>query len=154
MKIRVGVAILACAFGLARAAEAQEQGAKAVDAAWLKAVKANDVEALVACYAPDAVLWLPGAPEARGAKTIRDAYSGLLAANKVTDASIVNAAYQTSGDLSAGWGNFTLSLQPKNGGAPIIMKGRFIDVAKKIGGKWLYVADQASADPPPPAPPK
>ena len=154
MKIRVGVAVLACAFGLTLAAEAQEPGAKGVDAAWLKAVKANDVEALVACYAPDAVLWLPGAPEARGAKTIRDAYSGMLAVNKVTDASIVNAAYQTSGDLSAGWGNFTLSLQPRNGGAPIILKGRFVDVAKKIGGKWLYVADQASADPPPPAPPK
>jgi ketosteroid isomerase-like protein len=154
MKICVVVAALACVFGSICAAEAQERGAKAIDAAWLKAIKANDLEALVACYAPDAVLWLPGAPEARGAKTIRDAYAGMLAVNTVTDATIVNAVYQTSGDLSAGWGNFTLSLKPKNGGAPVVMKGRFIDVAKKVGGKWAYVSDHASSDPPPPAPPK
>ena len=33
------------------------------------------------------------------------------------------------------------------------MKGRFTAMAKRIGGKWLYVADHASADPPPPAAP-
>ena len=75
--------LLACAFGLAAAAAvaAAEEGAKGVDAAWLKAVKANDVDALVACYWPDAVMWLPDAPEARGEKAIRAAYAGLLGAN-------------------------------------------------------------------------
>ncbi len=82
--------LLACVFGLAAAATvaAAEEGAKDVDAAWLKAVKANDVDALVACYWPDAVLWLPDAPEARGEKAIRATYAGLLAANTVVDASL------------------------------------------------------------------
>lgn len=149
MRTRFAAAALACGIVLSAAALRAEEGAKSVDAAWLKAVKANDVDALVACYAGDAVLWLPDAPEARGSKAIRDAYAGLLAANTVVDATIVNAVYQTSGDLSTGWGNFTLTLKPKKGGDAVTMKGRFVDVTKKTGGKWAYVADLASADPAP-----
>jgi len=83
-----------------------------------------------------------------------DPYKALLDANTMTDASLTNTSYQTSGDVSAGYGNYVLTLQPKKGGAPVVLKGRFIDVAKKVGGKWVYVADLASNEPPPPAPPK
>ena len=147
--------LLACVFGLAAAATvaAAEEGAKDVDAAWLKAVKANDVDAVVACYWPDAVLWLPDAPEARGEKAIRATYAGLLAANSIVDASLANAVYQTSGDLSTAWGHFTLVLKPKAGGDNHVLKGRFLSVSKKSGGKWRYAADLASAEPPPPASP-
>ena len=145
--------ILVFALALAPLVAAAQEGVKAVDALWEKAIKANDLEAIVACYAPDAVLWLPGAPEARGTKAIRDVYAGLLSAFTVADATLANASYETSGNFSAAWGNFTLTLQPKDGGSPVMTKGRFTAVAKKMGGKWLYVADQASDDPPP-APPK
>lgn len=144
---------LLCALALASfAAKSEDEGIKVVDAAWLKAIKANDVEGLVACYAPDAVMWLPDAPEAPGTKAIRDVYTGLLNTFSVTDASLPNTVYDTSGNLSAGWGNFVLALQPRQGGSPVVLKGRFVAVAKKIGGKWLYVGDHASNEPPPPAP--
>lgn len=148
---RTILAIFACALGWAAAASAAEEGAKGVDAAWLKAMKANDVDALVACYAPDAVMWLPDAPEARGEKAIRAAYAGLLAANSVVDATLTDAVYQTSGDLSTAWGHFTLVLKPRAGGENAVMQGRFVVVAKKAGGRWRYAADLASADPPPSA---
>ena len=144
--------VLVSALALAPLAAAAQEGSKAVDAAWEKAIKANDLEAIVACYAPDAVLWLPGAPEARGTKAIRDVYAGLLSSFTVADASLQNASYETSGKLSTAWGNFTMTLQPKAGGSPVTTKGRFTSVSKKIGGKWLYVADQASDEPPPPPP--
>lgn len=117
MKTRFAASVvLTCGLALcAAAALAEEAGAKSVDAAWLKAVQANDVDALVACYAPDAVMWLPDTPEARGSKAIRDAYAGLLGANTVVGATITNAVYQTSGDLSTAWGHFTLSLKPRKG---------------------------------------
>ncbi len=150
IRMRIVPIVLACALGAAAALG--EDGAKAVDAAWLKAVKANDVEALVACYWPDAVMWLPDAPEARGEKAIRAAYAGLLGANTVVDASLTNAMYQTSGDLSTAWGNFMLNLKPRAGGDSVVMKGRFVSVSKKAGGKWRYVADLASVEPAPPAP--
>ena len=130
---------------------AADTGAKSVDAAWMKAMKANDLEAVLACYASDAVAWLPDSPEARGAKAIRAEYEGLLAANTVQDVSLIDGHYKTSGSLSTGWGRFTLTLAPKAGGAPILMKGRFTEVAERQHGRWVYIADHASAEPTPPA---
>jgi uncharacterized protein (TIGR02246 family) len=153
MKIRLaGALLLATLLVLAEAATltaADLTGAEAVDTAWTKAMMAGDVNAVMACYASDAVLWFPGSAEARGEKAIRDLYTGFLSANTVTDVSIKNSHYDTVQNLSAGWANFSLTVQPKGGGAATSMHGRFIDVAKKIDGKWKYVADHASADPPP-----
>jgi hypothetical protein len=43
-------------------------------------------------------------------------------------------------------------MAPQAGGDPVVMEGRYIEVAKRIGGKWLFVADHASVPlPPPPA---
>lgn len=142
----LGVCALAMIPSAARAGEA---GAEAVDASWAKAVRAGDVEAIVKCYAPDAVLWLPGALEARGEKAIHEAYAGLLSDNTVTDVSFTDTVYETSQNLSVGWGHFALTLQPKAGGAPVVMRGRYTDVATRLKGRWVYVADHPSADPPP-----
>ena len=126
---------------------AADIGAKSLDAAWMKAVKANDLEAVMACYASDAVLWLPGSPEARGEKAIRAAYQGLFSANTVQDAALTDTHYKTSGSLSAGWGHFSLTLAPKSGGAPATMNGRYVEAAERRRGRWFYIADHASADP-------
>ena len=122
-------------------------GAEVVDAAWSKAVVANDLNAVMECYDKDAVMWLPGAAEARGHEAIRAAYAGLFEANTVTDAAFSDTHYETNGNLSVGWGNFVLSLAPKSGGDPITMSGRFTVIAKRNGKKWVYVADHASTGP-------
>ena len=153
MRIRFTAgALILCALGFASAALAAD-GAEALDQAWMKAMKAGDAAAVAACYAPDAVLWLPGAPEAKGAKAILDEYTGLLSANTVTEVSLTDGHYETVQNMSYGWGHFTMTLTPKAGGAPATMVGRYVDVARKVGGKWKYVADHASTDPPPAAKP-
>jgi uncharacterized protein (TIGR02246 family) len=133
-------------------ARAQEQGGKIVDDGWVKAVTAGDVEAVVALYAPDAVLYAPDSMEARGTAAIRALYTEMLTANTVSNPSF-NTTYQTAGDLSTGWGTVTLTFTPKAGGAPQTMTVRVTAVTRKINGKWLYVADHASiplpASPPP-----
>ena len=129
-----------------------QDGAKIVDDAWVKAATAGDVDALVALYAPDAVLYAPDSMEARGTAAIRAAYEGLVGANTITNAAITST-YQTSGDLSSGWGTATLTLTPKAGGAPQTMTVRVTAVAKKVNGKWLYIADHASVPMPPGPPP-
>lgn len=146
--------ILVCALvPMARGADApiDVPGAAGLDNAWSKGMMAGDAAAVAACYAPTALLWLPGAAQAHGDKEILASYQKLLAEYAVSDVKFPGAAYQVSGDLSAGWGHFSMKLTPKKGGDPIVMTGRFTDVAKKFGNKWLYIADQASADPPPPA---
>jgi uncharacterized protein (TIGR02246 family) len=135
----------------ADAARAQSaDGIKGVDDAWVAAAKKGDVEAIVALYAPDAVYYPPDAFEVRGAAAIRKAYTDWFAAVTIPDARI-ESTYTTSGDLSLGYGTATLTMQPKAGGAPQTMTVRVTAVAKKVGGRWKYLADHASAPLPEPS---
>ncbi len=134
---------------------AAESGAASVESAWLKAFKANDVNGVVALYAPDAVGYFPGMAAVSGENGIRAAFEGMMSGNNVQDAKFFDRHSKTSGNVSVGWGRFELTLVPKAGGAPIVMKGRFTDVVERRNGKWLYIVDHASDEPPPaPAPAK
>jgi ketosteroid isomerase-like protein len=126
-------------------------GAKVADDAFAKAFVANDLAAVVALYAPEAKLFPPDSAVATGAG-IRESFAGLFANYTIMAFKTLDATYETSGTLSVGWGRFTMTVTPKKGGAPVVMEGRFTSVAKKIGGKWLYVSDHASFTPAPPAP--
>jgi uncharacterized protein (TIGR02246 family) len=141
----LGIALLAAAVPVAAA----EHGAETVDQAWVKAIKAQDVEALTALYAPDAVAYFPDG-EFKGKEAIRKSWTDFLATFTVKDASITSS-YETIGDTSLGHGHWTLTVAPKAGGDPMPMTGRASVVTKKIGGKWLYVVDHASVPLPPPA---
>jgi uncharacterized protein (TIGR02246 family) len=133
-------------------AVAGEQGAQTVDQAWAKAMKANDLEAVVALYAPDAVAYFPDG-EFKGKEAIRKSWTDFFATFTIKDATS-EGTYETTGDMSVGWGSWSLTVLPKAGGEPIPMKGRASVVVKKIGGKWLYVVDHASVPLPPPPPSK
>ena len=149
MRIRfVAASLILSALAFASAALAAD-GPEALDAAWMKAMKAGDANAIAACYAADAVLWMPGDQEARGAKAIHDLYAGLLGTYTVASVSLTDTHYETVQNTGMAWGHFMMTLQPKAGGAPTVMGGRFSSVARKIDGKWVYVVDHASADPPP-----
>jgi uncharacterized protein (TIGR02246 family) len=143
------VVLLLVALTVTARANAADSGAQIVDAAWISAIKANDIDAVMKCYAPDAIMWLPDAPTARGSKAIRAAYEGLLSANTVKDATLSEVTYRTVGKASLAWGNFSLTLVPKAGGDQVVMKGRFTEVAERRGGKWVYIVDHASAEPAP-----
>jgi uncharacterized protein (TIGR02246 family) len=142
----------ALALLLAMPAHAQD-GAKATDEAWIKAAKAGDVDALVALYAPGAVLYPPDTAEVRGTAAIRQYYVGMIGAVTVADAT-PNLQYITVGDTSISVGTLTMKMTPKAGGQPMSSTVRITAVARKIGGKWLYVADHASAPLPEPPPAK
>src|SRR5262245_5815988 len=144
---------LVCVGLLAAVPASAQDGLKGVDEAWIRAVKAGNVDAVVALYAPDAVLYPPDALEAHGTAAIRSSYAEMLGAVVINDATI-DSQYQTSGDVSVGFGKATLTMTPKAGGSPQTMSVRVTAVARKIGGKWLYVVDHASMPLPPPPPPK
>jgi uncharacterized protein (TIGR02246 family) len=139
-------AALALLFAIALPAAAQG-GAQIVDAAWKKAALANDAEALVKLYTPEAVAWLPDMPEARGTEAIRAAYRGLLGANTIKDVAFSDTTYRTLGNRSLGWGKVAVTLQPKAGGNPVVLNARFTVVAERRGKQWLYAVDHASTEP-------
>jgi ketosteroid isomerase-like protein len=81
---------------------AAETGAQYLDSSWIKAMRANDLEAVLKTYAPDAVVWLPQIKEARGEKTIRATFEGLLSANTVKEVVLSETEYRTMGKVSVG----------------------------------------------------
>lgn len=123
----------------------------ALDASWTRAMKANDLEAVVALYAPDAVIYLPDTPEAAGRKAVRDTFQGFFNAFTVQDAALTETHYKTAGNLATSWGRYSITLAPKAGGAPVKMNGRFTGIAERRAGRWVYIADHASIEPPPAA---
>lgn len=128
------------------------QGAKSLDEAWVKAAKAGDVEALVKLYAPDAVTYMPDEMKAKGTAEIRESFKKFLGANTVREMTLTYDYSTTSGNLAVSSGNFSMTVEPKGGGAAQTIGGRFTSVAARKGGKWMYVSDHASVPMPPPEP--
>jgi uncharacterized protein (TIGR02246 family) len=134
------------------AAPAFAQGVKTLDEAWVKAAKAGDAEALVKLYVPDAVLYMPDEMRAKGTAEIRESFKKFFEANTVRDMTLTYDYTTSSGNLAVSSGNFSMTVEPKAGGAAQTMEGRFSSVATRKGGKWMYVVDHASVPIPPPAP--
>jgi ketosteroid isomerase-like protein len=152
--LAVAVVLTGLAVPLLAQMGAQPHGAQVADEALAKAFKANDVDAIMATYAPDAVLYPPGAMEQRGQAAIRAGFTQFLGGFRITDFTTSATRYETSGNLSTGSGLFTMSVTPKAGGAPLRWEGRFTSVARRVGGKWLLVSDHASLPQGPPQGPR
>jgi uncharacterized protein (TIGR02246 family) len=144
------VSVAICAT-LVYASDAPKHGLMTVDHAWIKAMLANDAAACANLYADDAVLVLPGTGAIKGKKAIAEAYAGWLAEVKVTEAVVIDPQYRSGGNVSAGWGSWKVTTEPKAGGAPPTQTGTFSAVAVRKNGVWKYISDHASADPAPAA---
>jgi uncharacterized protein (TIGR02246 family) len=128
-------------------------GARLLDDAFAKALKANDAAAAASFFAKDAVLYPPDAPAAEGRDAIRAYYAALLAKYTVQEFTFTDTHYYSVGTVSTGWGSWTMTLAPKSGGAMVTTRGRFTDVAraeKEADGKWVwfYAVTHRSVRPP------
>ena len=150
----LAVALTALAGPARAAAPAAAPGARQVDEALLRALKANDLEAIVASYAEDAVFFPPGEVAQRGKAAIRRGFTEFLGAFRVTDFTVSDVRYTGAGDVSVAYGLFSLSATPRAGGDPVRWDGRYTLVAQRTAGKWLAVSDHASVPmgPPPGVP--
>ena len=130
----------------AKSGAAKPHGAQVMDDALARAFKANDVDAMAAAFAPDAVLYPPGAMEHKGRAAIRQGFADFLARFRITDFTTSDVHYETAGDLSTGWGRYTISAVPREGvgGEPVRWEGRYTSVARRVSGKWMLVSDHAS----------
>ena len=123
-------------------------------ACWQPAFEAMDSDAVVNCYTPDAVLWLPGAPMMQGRDAIRAGYVGYFSDFTVKSMTLVEMGKSSRGDEASSWGSFTLVTVAKADGKETTEHGRYTDVSRRVAGKWMFLVDHASDDPAPaPAPP-
>jgi ketosteroid isomerase-like protein len=120
---------------------------------FLAGIRANDAAAVTSCYAPDAVLWIPNAPMAKGSQAIHDLFAGWFSGATVKSMDIAPMGSTRAGDEVTTWGTWTMVTIDKATGKETTQAGRFVDVSRKVDGKWVYVVDHASDDPQPPPPP-
>ncbi|WP_249040940.1 YybH family protein [Marilutibacter maris] len=130
------------------AAVAQEMAPSAADC-FLPAFKSGDADAVTACYAEDAVLWIPGGPMVKGHAEIRDAFADFFADVTIKDVQISIMGDEVMGDTRASWGTYTVIRIDKATQAESVQRGRYVEVSKMIGGRWLYIVDHPADDPPP-----
>jgi uncharacterized protein (TIGR02246 family) len=117
-------------------------------ACWQPAFEAGDADAVAQCYAPDAVLWLPGAPMMQGRDAIRAGYVDFFAGATIKSATLTELGKVSDDHEAASWGTFTVVTVSKKDGKETTESGRYTDVSRRIDGRWQYLVDHASDDPP------
>ena len=118
-------------------------------ACWQPAFEAGDADAVAQCYAPDAVMWLPGAPMMQGRAAIRAGYADFFAASTIKSVKLNELGKVSHGNEASSWGTFTVVAISKKDGKETTESGRYTDVSRRIDGRWQYLVDHASDDPPP-----
>jgi len=127
---------------------------KALQDAFMDALRANDADGMAACYTKSATNFAVDSMIGVGPDAVRESWGGFFEAFTVLNATLSEMHEEVSGELAAAWGLFHITAQPAEGGEPVVMNGRYMDVSRNIDGKWLYVADHASMPLPPPPPPE
>ena len=112
------------------------------------AFESNNADAVAACYAQDAIIWFPGGSKAEGRAAIRDGFAHFLGGFTVKSVQMTPIGHQSVDDLHVGWGTYAIRAVDKASGAEFTQNGRYTDLQKKIDGRWLYVVDHPSDDPP------
>lgn len=141
--------LLACIACLATSSFANESP-QALQDAFMAALRANNAAGLAECYTSEAVNFPVDSLVGTGPASVVESWGGFFAAYKVVAATLADTHLEVHGDTAIAWGLFRILAEPAEGGEPVEMNGRYMDVARNIDGKWLYVADHASLPLPPP----
>lgn len=110
--------------------------------------ESNNAEAVAACYAEDAIIWFPGGSKAEGRDAIREGFAHFLGGFTIKEVRMSEIGQEAIGDARVAWGTYAIRAVDKASGVESTQTGRFTDVQKKIDGRWLYVVDHPSDDPP------
>ena len=135
--------------------DADVKAVQANETQWNQDWLAKDSNKIVAHYADDAVLIVPGTPAVTGKDAIAKSLAGML-----TDPALsfkfqaAKTDVAKSGDLAYTQGSYTLTFTDPQTKQVINDHGNYVTTYRKqTDGSWKAVADIATSDVPPPAPP-
>jgi uncharacterized protein (TIGR02246 family) len=128
--------------------KADEAAIVAADSAWMRAVMAKNVDSVMVWYTPEAVSFGFG-PPAMGIDQIRASYTEMVKSN-MTDAKILSNTVKVSDDgkMAYDYGTYTMTMTPP-GGKPTKETGGYLNVWKKVDGKWMLAAEMSTPVPAP-----
>ncbi|PBM99990.1 YybH family protein [Pseudomonas aeruginosa] len=118
-------------------------GASEVGKAWGKALEAGDSKTLARMHSASTVLYGTDSAVTVGKKAIMAGYDALFSRYSAK-VDVHDASWVRQGPLLNSWGQYTLTLTPRDGGAPTKVKGRFSDTAVWVDDHWQYLVDHVS----------
>lgn len=124
----------------------EEAALRAADLAWSDAAGRKDVDAVVSYMADDGRTLPPNEPAASGKEAVRAGWAGILALADVAirwEPQLVQVA--ESGELGYTSGTYTLAFTGADG-KPVSDRGKYLEVWKKVDGKWKCSQDMYSSD--------
>src|SRR5918995_3881280 len=114
---------------------------------YLAAAKARDAAKVASFYAEDAVVMAPNAPPIKGKHAIQQDHERLFKESPPFELTATPLASETSGDLGYIQGEFVVKRQ---GGGEV--RGKYVEVWRRIKGEWKILYDINNANHPPAAP--
>lgn len=145
---RFSATLLLCVGAMVTGVATGKEKVKSAADCFTPAFKAGNADAVAACYADNAIIWFPGGPMAQGRTAIRDGFAGFFAKSTIKDVTLNPIGHEHMGNAMASWGTFVVRMTDKATGAETTEHGRYTDVSRKIDGRWLYMVDHPSDDPP------
>jgi uncharacterized protein (TIGR02246 family) len=127
---------------------ADEAAIKGLDTVYFNAVKAKDVNMLASVYANDAVSMPPNNPQLNGHDDIVKYNDAMLKApNFAMTGDTKTVTFSDDGTLAYSTGTYSATWNDAKGKA---MKedGKFLNVMKKVDGKWKIIVDSFSSNNP------
>ena len=116
---------------------------------WQRDIAADNVDAIVALHAPDAVVMFSNAPVAKGSAAIRAVYSEMVKTPGLLLHWIPTRIDVTSPTTATEYGTYTESYDSPGGKMRDI--GNYVVIWRKIGGRWRVALDAPSTTTPLPA---
>ncbi len=127
--------------------QAESAAIRALSLQWREAINAQNLEACLEFYAPDAIEMQPNAPAIVGLPAIRAWFeTGLLqpGISNFFEPDTIEVA--VSGDLAYDRGTYRFAMETPNGRVEDI--GKYLMIWKRIDGEWKVVVDISNSDQP------
>ncbi len=124
----------------------EEQMLRALDLAWSDSANRKDLDGVVSYMADDGETLAPNEPAARGKAAIRASWSNLLGLPGVTiHWEPLRVQVAKSGEIGYASGTYTLNYTGADG-KTVSDRGKYLEVWKKVNGKWKCSSDAYNSD--------
>lgn len=125
---------------------AEEANLKATDIAWSEAAGKKDADAVTGFMTADGATLPPNGPVAKGVDAVKKGWAGIFGLKELSikwEPTSVQVA--DSGEIGYTSGTYSLSFtDPK--GAKVNDTGKYLEVWKKVDGKWKCHLDMYNSD--------
>jgi len=119
---------------------------RAGDQVFFDGVKAKNAEVLASTYSPDAVSMPPNSPPVKGHEAIKKFNEDFLKLPQVAMTGATDdVTFSDDGTLAYATGHYSASWADAKG-KKVTEDGKYLNVLKKVDGKWKVVADAFSGN--------